>query len=470
MTDDTLTRLRAINPVTTEPEVPPISAIQARIAAGTAPPTGRPRRPARAATHHAVRRRRFAPRTVPIGGMAVAVAAVLVAVVGVGRNGRVMTPAPAPGTVTEAAAVAPAADHRGMRGLVTLSGAGLSGRGSGLISLWQCHCRQRQPQTAGWIARSTDDGASWSVYRSPFSFDYAPAFSGAGTIWGLSTSRSHLAAARGLFLPDGRIWVTHTGGRTWHWARLPGRAALHSGPVTIADGEVWGLAGACRPGCGHAVVHGTASGSALSATAAQPDPQQPSTMVLAAGRRTAYVEAGTALPMNLTSGAGDTHLYLTRDGGRSWQLTTEPCSTQLPSTELAVDGPQSLWEQCLTSSHSLTLARSTDGGRHWTTHPLSIPGGLTELRPVGGDTAWATTGGPRPALVRTSDGGATWRVVLQISTSAALMPAGPQSAAVDEILAHPATSQRPAASNLVVLRTADGGRHWHRTVVALPAG
>ena len=458
MTDDTLTRLRAINPVTVEPPVEPIAQVQARIAAKTG---------ARVGAERGGTARSSLPPASPSRSRVAIVAGVTAGQPG--QAGRHPGSPLAPGTVTEAASVAAAGDGRGMLGLVQLTGSALSGRGGGLVSLWQCQPCARRPRTAGWIARTTDDGASWAVFRSPFAFGYAPAFSGPQTAWGQSLSRSPGQAGRGLFLPDGRIWVTHTGGRTWRWARLPGRSSLYTYPVTIAGGEVWALAGPCRPGCGHMVVHGPASGEALTATATPPNPDQPNVAVIAAGRQTAYVEAGPAPPLNVTSGAAGSHLYVTRDGGHSWRLTNLPCSTQLPTTELAADGPSSLWEQCATPSHGFLVARSTDGGQHWTAHPVPGAGGLAELRPVGNDTAWATIGaGPRTVL-RTTDGGVSWRVVLHTSASATLLPMRPRSAAVDEILVHPLTGHRPAASNLVVVRTADGGRSWQRTVVALPA-
>jgi photosystem II stability/assembly factor-like uncharacterized protein len=456
MSDDTLTRLRAINPVTREPAAAPIDELRARIAAE---PTRSAERGEGRGPRAGGASRRWTGALLPITGVTVALTVAVIALVTVGHGVHPRAPGQTDSGVTTAhvtpnTITARSADRLtgGMRGVVDLAGSALSSRGSAIISFTQCRPCGTHPRIADWFASSDETGLSWTVRHSPFALDYAPAFSGSETLWsqGITGQR-----------PDGHVWVTHDGGRGgWGWANTNGSANPAS-RVQIAGGEVWALVGHCPTGCGYSVVHGAAARSTLAATPTQPAAHEHNVAIIAAGRLTAYVEVG--------SGAA-TRLYVTGDGGQHWHATREVCSTQIPTTVLAADGPSSLWEQCATPDHRFLLARSTDGGRHWTEHPVPGAGGLVELRPVGSGTAWATSGAGQGNVLRTTDGGVHWSVVRHNPAAALLLPVGPRIAAVATMVRRPATGHRPSRTNLMVERTTDGGRTWRLTAVELPAG
>ncbi len=122
------------------------------------------------------------------------------------------------------------------------------------------------------------------------------------------------------------------------------------------------------------------------------------------------------------AGSGPKAVYVSSDGGHSWQerandTTTPPVGTLSNggyAISLATAGPRT----GLIGSLRAGILRSTDGGRTWrdvgSSRTCLLQGnGVTELWFVSSSTGWALEenddGGTEcPLLVRTTDGGATW--------------------------------------------------------------
>ena len=161
------------------------------------------------------------------------------------------------------------------------------------------------------------------------------------------------------------------------------------------------------------VATGTVTGSALELILVQPLPSgyYPGSLV-APSPSTVYLQAW---------GPSGAVMEVTRDGGRTWQLVKAPCGARKPGqvrapiANLSAFTPDRLYLLCGTKTLkppgvSRLLSFSADGGRTWTRVPKSsrseTPSGWqTESSTVG----WTDNGGG--GVLRTTDGGRSWRVV-----------------------------------------------------------
>src|SRR5690242_4725221 len=75
------------------------------------------------------------------------------------------------------------------------------------------------------------------------------------------------------------------------------------------------------------------------------------------------------------------------------------------------------------SGHGGTVARTLDGGEHWSLRP--VPGAekleFRDIHALSADLAWAMSAGPgaQSRIYRTTDGGATWSLQFTNADSAA---------------------------------------------------
>ena len=444
MTDDTLIRLRRVNPVPHDPAAPPIDRVMALIAGAERDGAPRPRTA-----------RRWTGALLPSLGVAVAVAVTVVALIAIGhgvqhRSGVAGTHRSAHVPHASATPSAPAVTlpAGGMAGVVQLWGSVMSPSGQGVVSFEQCNPCTRVQRLAEWSAATTDAGASWTIKPQPF-YLFDPQFGGGQDVWGDGQSRGTIVNG---------VWASHDGGRTFRQVPLPVNSN-EPGAVSARDGEVWAAAPDCARVCRMTILHGSsgASGS-LQPTRSQPAPSVGQANLIAAGRGTAYVEV-------IRPHAAQ-H-YVTHDGGRSWSVTGTACNNGVGDEALTADGPDSLWEQCLVHRNRFVLAHSANGGRTWTAYPLPLGlGGLFELRPVGGGTVWAIT--DNGIVLRTLDGGRSWRSVLNAGPRAVLMAASASTVLVVRAIGRGHAQHHSTNTNLVAFRTSDGGAHWLGTTIALP--
>jgi hypothetical protein len=458
MTDDVLEQLRGENPVPDPMAALPIEAIMTRV---QHPP------PVLKSGARPGRQRVFLPAI----GVATTVAVIAVVVIAGGahraapRIGPAQTGAAPTAQVPSPNSLLPA--HGGMRGL--LLSATVAGSGSTLrVSFVQCtNCAATTPPDARelyWSSTSTDGGRHWQTRRDKT---------------GLLTL--------GLALPEGRdVWqlgyaphagdpgffASHDSGRTYR----PVRAPSHSGfePVTLGDGQAWTLGVRCpHYQCRSTVLHGPAAGASLTQTPTQPPGmpthRAPISLLVASYGERAYVSEG-----------GQRRLYVTNDQGRRWSRTDYPCAAQTTIRNLTTTGDGAVWVTCqaiLETRHgsrpplrnerpSATIRRSEDSGRHWQTPDPSFDG-AEALVGVSAHVAWAQN--LSGELARTTDGGRSWKTILQ---GAGRDPSVDVESSTTATVVNTATTGTTAAhtrrSELVAYRTTDGGSHWTHTLIRLP--
>ena len=171
-------------------------------------------------------------------------------------------------------------------------------------------------------------------------------------------------------------------------------------------------------------------------------------------------------------------LYLAAAGGGVWKSTTrgsrwEPLTDRLPSLAsgaVAVDPfSAELWygtgelNFCRDCYYGAGVYRSSDGGAQWTrVNPngfLSSPTSLIAFDPRNQGTIFI---GRSTALWKSSDGGQSWRAVLQGAVTAFLLnPA-------DSSIAYAALGNFSGAAANGIYRSADGGETWTRVSAGLP--
>ncbi|MDA8202588.1 MAG: hypothetical protein M0Z49_07495 [Chloroflexi bacterium] len=169
-------------------------------------------------------------------------------------------------------------------------------------------------------------------------------------------------------------------------------------------------------------------------------------------------------------------LYMTSDGGRTWQWSRAVASPGASITPAQVDFPDSEhgWavEWRTSDTGPVTIERTTDFGRSWET--ATVPAASGTPRTIRffdashGLLALGSGGGRSGSLWRSSDGGATWTEVAAIpaavvgAISFSSETVGWGLAASDP---NPPTD-RPTTNELYVTR--DGGASWQRSVLPAP--
>jgi photosystem II stability/assembly factor-like uncharacterized protein len=364
------------------------------------------------------------------------------------------TPPPVPVTpilgTAHASVELPLRLRGGLSGYVYPLGFALSDSRHGIIALAQrCPCSDARRGERYLAALTADGGRTWTLERDPFALGSAQLSGEDG--WAEGGPRTALL----------HFYVTHDGGR--HWAVGAGAvpSAGASAP-SIAGGEVWSFSG-CLHGCAVKILHAAVSASGLTATAAQPIPDDHlNTQVLAAGSGWAYV-----LRKVFGSTAAST-LFVTHDDGRSWRrLPPLYCA----NGELSVATPTVLYAQCQPGSQqTVEIIRSTDGGLHWQ-RVATEPEGFT-LVPAGRSVLWAITSQMQSLpvvhseVIRSTDGGMHWQLVFNVPHlpgavfNSTLVASSPSSADLLVSATRGGTHGQAPSTALVVYRTADDGRSW----------
>jgi hypothetical protein len=449
MTDELLERVRASDPLPEGSTAPRYEVVlgQVRAAGGTAP---RRRRPLRV----------LAP--------ALSLASVLL-VIGVSlailgtKHGR---HAPRPRTAIAVTHIPLPPPKGGMSGTVWLWGAGLSGVGTGVISLQQCTGCRGGGSTAHskyryWLLTTNDDGASWKLSARAY-YIQSPEFDGRyGWAGGLQATGPGASGVAQYF-------NTLDGGDAW--TVVPAAAPNEGGGVvSLSGGEVWavGLANQVT------ILHASAGGSRLTATAAQPiGGGQTNVYVIAGGPGIAFVGNGDA------TREAARELFATHDDGRTWQQMTPPCPSGDTPTLVAAR-QDTVWADCLSPrDNSRSLMRSDDGGQLWQWVP-SPSTELVHLQPVSSNVVWAST--PSGEVFRSDSGGQRWQTVWSpdnpgqamqsTRTALGVFPPvvealSPSSATIFALVTQ-GGGRRPVRTNVVVYRTVDEGLSWRVHVLWL---
>lgn len=261
------------------------------------------------------------------------------------------------------------------------------------------------------------------------------------------------------------LFASHDGGRSWHRVAVPG----HVTTLTATRRLVWAAASDCprrprpsHPRCRSRLFAATPMSDRFSAVGRPPTRGRPISAL------TAYGDV-VVLTAGIVEG-GDTVLLRSADGGHHWTRMTKPGRRAFDiGVGAAPDG--TVWALCFSEPGAgqqlKQLFVSDDGGTTWSRRPdPSSSGYSTEIEPQSADVAWLVGDG-RADVLRTDDGGRTWRDPLRGRVGESAGGAGYGFAAVDAV--HAWVSMQPLRgpdARIRVLRTADGGAHW--TAAVLP--
>jgi len=164
-------------------------------------------------------------------------------------------------------------------------------------------------------------------------------------------------------------------------------------------------------------------------------------------------------------------MWRSHDDGRSWQGRVLPSSVS--TLMLARSNPQPAWSRIGAYGTPRSVLEVThDGGRHWVAIRLPCPTGWDDTSPTSLATpelAWMVctsmpgAGTQEKQLYRTSDGGVTWRRLIDIhfQGSRPLMAGGLSGSGYPSALCMAADGHGMlAVDRAFTYRTVDGGRHW----------
>lgn len=286
------------------------------------------------------------------------------------------------------------------------------------------------------ILRTTDGGRS-------FTRVHAPALPGSGLVPTLrfADRLDGFAFVQGV---GGVLYATHDGGATWR--RLPVGTLIGFG---TGAGNVYLVTGRCGlQGCTrYAFERAPVSGGSWVSHALPFTPDGP--LVDLAAHGTDVWLLGTPAGGNPRS---DT-IARSSDGGRSFTTRAGPCVPGLGG-DLEPASSSVVWAVCPTGMMAGAW-RSTDGGVSFS--PLKTPGlvNAARLAPASATTAVLAGNGVIRPLLRTTDGGATWTAAATPAKATYMPFAGFTDASVGVAIV-----QTGNARIRKLWRTTDGGATW----------
>ena len=246
--------------------------------------------------------------------------------------------------------------------------------------------------TCGAILRTTDGGSVFAGIPSP-------------PVGASDVSQLRFASALDGYAFGPELWQTADGGATWANVLMPGQVT----ELEAADGEAYALV----TGAGSA---NSTSNELLTAPVGSLQWRQVSTPT-PLGYGAQFALSGPKL--YVLGGNGNLVLLYSTDQGARFSQRVDPCTAGLGgSVTVAADGTSTLWAACPTGMMAEAML-STNGGVTWrvATANRPFPNSL-ELVAASSSVALAS---PAPetlsgALVRTTNGGSTFAVVLSGSS------------------------------------------------------
>jgi len=253
---------------------------------------------------------------------------------------------------------------------------------------------------------------------------------------------------------DPELWVTTDGGT--RWTRIPTRGSVTE--LAAADGEAYAL-GCTAANCPGVELLRSPVGSLHWQRATTPVPlsDDPS---LAASGRSVYVLGGETNGHHVR-----VFLVYSGDRGASFSKRVDPCTAVLGgSVTAAVDGSSSIWAACPTGTEAETW-QSDVGGRRWAGGQGGFPNSV-QLAAASSSVALASSsqernGVPPNALVRTTNGGQSFSVVL--SESGSIVAWVGFSDPVHAYVLLDSGDLATATSRLFA--SDDAGATWHRVMI-----
>jgi hypothetical protein len=291
------------------------------------------------------------------------------------------------------------------------------------------------------ILRTTDGGRSFARIPAP-----AQPTEGSVPTLRFADGLDGFALVPGV---GGVLYATHDGGATWNKLALRTVLAFATG-----GGSAYAVTAQCSlQRCAGYRLRSPVSANAWSATA-MPFAPDGSVVDLATHASSVWLLGTAAGSKRVRS---DT-LARSTDGGRTFVTGPGPCYPGLGG-ELAPTSTRVLWAVCPTGMMA-AASRSTDGGitfTHLRTPPLV---NSAALAPASEDTAVLAGNGAGSRLLRTSDGGATWRAPSTPERATFVPWIGFTDARVGAALVQTRYDSSTKNEIQVLWRTNDGGAHW----------
>jgi hypothetical protein len=279
--------------------------------------------------------------------------------------------------------------------------------------------------TCGAILRTTDGGSAFAGIPSP------------------PVSANDVSQLRFVTALDGyafgpELWQTADGGTTWLNVHIPGQVT----ELEAADGEAYALI----TGAGSA--NGTSNELLTAPVGSRQWRQVPTPAPLGYGAQ--FALSGPNL--YVLGGNGDLVLLYSTDQGAQFGQRADPCTAGLGgSVTVAADGTSTLWAACPTGMMAEAML-STDGGMTW--RVATATGPFPNSLKLAAASSSVAVASPSPetlsgALVRTTNGGSTYTVVLSGSTPSTVSWVG---------FSDPSRAYALLAGSL--FESSDGGATW----------
>ncbi|HXK14874.1 MAG TPA: hypothetical protein VNH45_10085 [Gaiellaceae bacterium] len=242
------------------------------------------------------------------------------------------------------------------------------------------------------------------------------------------------------------VWATHDAGQSWK--RLP----LHS-PLSFAVGA--GAAYAVTANCSRVPC----TDFRLQRSDSQTDRWTSAPLPVRSDNPIVQLAARGARVWIVARGAGRNTLARSSDGGRSFTTGAAPCQAGFGADfESSPDG--SLWVVCSHGTHGSAL-RSTDGGAHFEPVALTRLGNGARFGPASAQVAVVSPTGAWATLRRTTDGGRTWRQGWKAATYTTWLKwIAFGDARHGALLLQTTTDSQLGIDRFGMWRTADAGAHW----------
>ncbi len=279
--------------------------------------------------------------------------------------------------------------------------------------------------TCGAILRTTDGGSVFAGIPSP-------------PVSASDVSQLRFASPLDGYAFGPELWQTADGGATWANVPIPGQVT----ELEAADGEAYALVTAAGS------ANSTSNELLTAPVGSRQWRQVPTPTPLGHGSQ--FAVSGPNL--YVLGGNGDLVLLYSTDQGAQFSQRFDPCTAGLGgSVTVAADGTSTLWAACPTGMMAEAML-STNGGVTWrvATATGAFPNSL-KLAAASSSVALAS---PAPetlsgALVRTTNGGSTYAVVLSGSSPSTVSWVG---------FSDPSRAYALLAGSL--FESSDGGATW----------
>ena len=295
--------------------------------------------------------------------------------------------------------------------------------------------------TCGAIVRTTDGGSKFSGIPSP------PVSASAVTQLGYANELDGYAF-------DPELWETTNGGSSWVRIALSGATVTE---LETADGETYALA------CAAGSARCQSPELLRSALGSRRWEKVPTPVALGVGAEIAL----SGPNLYVLSGSGRASLLYSDDRGASFSQRADPCTASLGGRVTATaDGTPTLWAACPTGTEAEAWV-STNGGAGWRPEAGGFDNHM-QLTAASAAVAlaWpaqAAPGASPNALEETTDGGASFSVVLSGSASLSITWAGYSDP--DRAYALLATSDSGSAVTSRLYESDDGGATWSAVAI-----